>query len=171
MRGRRQLGFMFGIAAGGLLGAYLLLTLVLDRGLWGTTNQGEFVVPGLMVDQLQLRDSEGRQFATDGQWWVWVVGDVCEQACLAAAEGVALVRLRLHKDAPRVRQAVLVARPLEQRLPVMELPTYHGALGVLTPGVYIVDPLGNVVLRYSHEQVGKPLLDDLKHLLKVSQIG
>ena len=53
----------------------------------------------------------------------------------------------------------------------MELPTYHGALGVLTPGVYIVDPLGNVVLRYSHEQVGKPLLDDLKHLLKVSQIG
>ena len=171
MRGRRQLGLMFGIAAGGLLGAYLLLTLALERGLWGTTNQGEFVVPALVIDQLRPRDSQGRPFATDGHWWVWVVGDVCEQACVAAAEGVALVRLRLHKDAPRVRQALLVAQPLEQWLPPMELPAYQGTLGVLTPGVYIVDPLGNVVLRYSHEQVGKPLLEDLKHLLKVSQIG
>ena len=65
---------------------------------------------------------------------------------------------RARSDARRAKLPVAVA-------------TFAGDLGVLARGVYIVDPLGNVVLRYSHEQVGKPLLDDLKHLLKVSQIG
>ena len=37
--------------------------------------------------------------------------------------------------------------------------------------LYIVDPLGNVVLSYSREQLGKPLLDDLRHLIKMSRIG
>jgi cytochrome oxidase Cu insertion factor (SCO1/SenC/PrrC family) len=41
----------------------------------------------------------------------------------------------------------------------------------LRNGVYIVDPLGNVVLRYSYTDAGKPVLEDIKKLLKVSHIG
>ena len=37
--------------------------------------------------------------------------------------------------------------------------------------LYIVDPLGNIILSYSREQLGKPLLDDLRHLIKMSRIG
>jgi hypothetical protein len=37
--------------------------------------------------------------------------------------------------------------------------------------VYVVDPLGQLVMAYDVETVGKPLLLDLKHLLKVSSIG
>ena len=41
----------------------------------------------------------------------------------------------------------------------------------LAPGVYLVDPIGNLVFRYPLDTLGKPVLSDLKRLLKVSQIG
>ena len=37
--------------------------------------------------------------------------------------------------------------------------------------VYIVDPLGNIMMVYTREQLGKPMLKDLKHLLKASNLG
>src|SRR5262245_42002341 len=41
----------------------------------------------------------------------------------------------------------------------------------LEDGVYIVDPHGNVILSYAYHDAGKPVLEDLQKLLKVSQIG
>ncbi len=37
--------------------------------------------------------------------------------------------------------------------------------------LYIVDPLGNLVMRYDTRDTPKGLLDDLKKLLKLSHIG
>jgi len=37
--------------------------------------------------------------------------------------------------------------------------------------LWIVDPHGNLVLRYDAKANGKAILDDLKYLLKISQIG
>jgi cytochrome oxidase Cu insertion factor (SCO1/SenC/PrrC family) len=37
--------------------------------------------------------------------------------------------------------------------------------------LWIVDPHGNLVLRYAAGSDGKRILDDLRHLLKSSQIG
>ena len=36
---------------------------------------------------------------------------------------------------------------------------------------YIMDPMGNVMMRFTQEQPSKELLYDLKKLLKASQIG
>ncbi|MGA2655265.1 MAG: hypothetical protein ABSF18_04735, partial [Gammaproteobacteria bacterium] len=38
-------------------------------------------------------------------------------------------------------------------------------------GLYIMDPDGNIILKYSQDTPGAYMLDDLRHLLKVSQIG
>ncbi|MEC7251173.1 MAG: hypothetical protein VXW10_08035, partial [Pseudomonadota bacterium] len=38
-------------------------------------------------------------------------------------------------------------------------------------GIYIIDPLGNLVFYYATETPPKDILQDLKRLLKVSQIG
>ena len=46
-----------------------------------------------------------------------------------------------------------------------------GELSALTEGIYIVDPIGNLVLHYPLSDAGKPVLTDLKKLLKLSQIG
>ena len=37
--------------------------------------------------------------------------------------------------------------------------------------LYVVDPLGNLVMRYDTRDTPKGLLDDLKKLLKLSHIG
>lgn len=37
--------------------------------------------------------------------------------------------------------------------------------------IYLIDPLGNVLMRYDSEQDPKGMLKDLKHLLKLSKIG
>ena len=36
---------------------------------------------------------------------------------------------------------------------------------------YIMDPMGNVMMRFTQEQPNKEFLYDLKKLLKASQIG
>jgi hypothetical protein len=46
-----------------------------------------------------------------------------------------------------------------------------GSGSPLAAGIYIVDPLGNLVLHYPVDASGKSVLTDLKRLLKVSQIG
>lgn len=38
-------------------------------------------------------------------------------------------------------------------------------------GLYIMDPDGNIILKYPLDAPGKDILEDLRHLLKVSQIG
>ena len=39
------------------------------------------------------------------------------------------------------------------------------------PGLFLRDPNGNVILFYPAKNAGKPMLKDLKHLLKLSNIG
>ena len=44
-------------------------------------------------------------------------------------------------------------------------------VGETGPQLWIVDPHGNLVLRYDAKVNGKHVLDDLRHLLKLSNIG
>lgn len=44
-------------------------------------------------------------------------------------------------------------------------------LALSTPAIYLVDPLGNVILYYTLDTNPSGLLKDLKHLLGASQIG
>ena len=37
--------------------------------------------------------------------------------------------------------------------------------------IYIMDPIGNVMMRFTQDQPKKDILKDLRKLLKVSQIG
>jgi hypothetical protein len=39
------------------------------------------------------------------------------------------------------------------------------------PQLLLVDPLGNIMMRYPASVPGGDVLDDLKHLLKISRIG
>jgi len=169
-QGRLQLITLVAVAAASALGAFLLFVGVRGSGVWGTTNHGEFVTPPLAVSALQLRDAEGRPFVSEGRWWLWVTAPQgCKLSCEAALDRARNVQTLLHKDAQRLRRGLLVGAIGGQ--PAPDVPQFVGELGLLKAGAYIVDPLGNLVLWYSFDDVGKPLLQDLKRLLKVSQIG
>ena len=184
---RRQLLLIALIAIVSISGSYALFFGSRDGGVWGTTNQGEFVQPPIAAADLALTDATGTAFATQGVWWLWLVGDgACTAECEEALHNMRAVHVLLHREADRLRRAYVLADVLtDVRTNVLtDGPTGEPAfaadypkLGLwrtaqpLAPGVYIVDPHGNLVLRYTLEQMGKPVQKDLKRLLKVSQIG
>ena len=111
-----------------------------------------------------------------GSWWlVTVANGACESECQAALHQLRQLHVLLGRDAERVKRALVELghagsdASLQHSYP--ELGRFGGPDDALSPGVYIVDPLGNVVLRYRYGDAGKPVLEDLKQLLKVSHIG
>lgn len=164
------------VALGSLGGSYLLFYTARDGGLWGTTNHGTFVAPAMTAADAGVRStSTGAVFDARGVWWLWTVpGGECAQACEHALERLRAVHALLNRDAARVRRAMVLGPgdtvpPLAERYPRLEV--VSGNLHLLERGIYIVDPLGNLVFHYPLEDAGEPVLDDLKRLLKVSQIG
>jgi hypothetical protein len=172
---RTQLVLILVIAATSLGGAYLLFLLARDDGLWGTTNRGAFVEPPVTVAELNLRTGSGQTFETAGTWWLWVVPQgPCDEPCRSALHQLGKLHVLLNRDAARVRRALVTPTAggdAAQSSRDRQLERLSGNLPALVRGVYIVDPIGNLVFHYSLEDAGEPVLDDLKRLLKVSQIG
>jgi cytochrome oxidase Cu insertion factor (SCO1/SenC/PrrC family) len=174
MQARNQLLTIFAIALVTLGGAYALFYAAREGGIWGTTNHGTFVDPPLSMAELRLTDADGRVLTEGGTWWLWVVAPAgCAQACESAVQQLRQLHVLLNKDAPRVRRALLA--PPGTAAAVMagfpKLIRLTGDLAPLEQGVYIVDPIGNLVLHYPYRDAGPPVLDDLRRLLKLSQIG
>lgn len=82
-----------------------------------------------------------------------------EHALASATAPTADYQATLARDYPRLRRYDLDAG------------RYRGAVPGGEPALWIVDPHGNLVLRYPAGVNGKAVLDDLRHLLKLSKIG
>jgi len=174
-KNRIQLITILSIAVLSLGGSYGLFHLARQGEVWGTTNNGEFVTPPTTLRSLDIRDQQNQPVTEGGTWWLWVVSSgSCESECDRALHQLRQLHALLNKDANRVRRA-LVQSEMPESLPVAErypkLTFLSGRIQDLGPGVYIVDPIGNLVFRYPFADAGKPVLEDLKKLLKVSQIG
>jgi hypothetical protein len=105
---------------------------------------------------------------------VTVSNDGCSAECQGAVHQLRQLHILLGRDASRVKRSLveLSATPVDASLSQYpELARFSGDAPALRPGVYVVDPLGNLVLRYEYGDAGKPVLQDLRQLLKVSQIG
>ncbi|MBE0485944.1 hypothetical protein [Marinobacter sp.] len=192
-RGRRTALLLFAVG----FGPMVLATIMFYTG-WlnplGHTNEGELIVPPLQVQALNLETSGGEPLAqrfgadkVDPNWLMLVVagtcGDDCEQLLYLSRQ----VNIALGKNAPRISRAAAlgnVPSGLEQRWsaeyntmerlrPVSGTssawPT--GVAPEAAPRILLVDPFGNVMMHYGVEHSGKQLLKDLKHLMKLSQIG
>lgn len=168
-RGRGQLMMLFGIAFATLGIAWSMYLLVSGGGVMGTTNNGAFVDPPMTVESLAL----GEPLALEGKWWIWFAADSCEATCARTMHELKSAHILLNRDSTRVARAMLtldgsagaLSASEQEKVQLLQKPAG------LTPGVYIVDPLGNLVLRYPVDTPPKPLLEDLKRLLKLSQIG
>lgn len=152
-----------------------------------TANFGELLLPPATVTAGEFARADGGafRFADLAGKWILVTSDsgACPEACRAKLVTVRQVRLALGRDAQRVERVFVVddlARPAadviaEHPGTVVAL-TPRGA--ILPPGaandrahVYLVDPRGNVMMRWPATVEGRKMLSDLKRLLKASQIG
>ncbi|MCU1737770.1 MULTISPECIES: hypothetical protein [unclassified Pseudomonas] len=124
---------------------------------------------------------------TDEQRWQMLVTSPqdCTADCQQLVYLARQIQIALGRDASRASHALAAAQPLEatydaklkreypqlQRYP-LDLAAYNReAKGNGAAQLWIVDPHGNLVLRYDATVKGKDLLNDLVQLLKLSNIG
>lgn len=176
-RNRLQLIGIFMIAVVSLSASYFLFFSARDGGLWGTTNNGEWVKPPVTAADLGLQDATGTAVTREAAWGIWVVSERgCAEACDEAVFKMRQLHVLLNKDADRVRRALIApdasTAALRESYPKLaRWSRVSPDSPSLSSGIYLVDPIGNLVFRYPLDSVGKPVLSDLKRLLKVSQIG
>ena len=147
----------------------------------GTTNRGVLIQPAL--DLSGYLDS-------GGQWLMLLPNEgSCSKECQQVLHQTRQIHIALGKNSDRVARVYIGMRPLAQpeatalkaEYPNLQYrwgPKIVEDLSRLEQSteegrnrVFIMDPLGQVILAYPKQRVDKPLLLDLKHLLKISNLG
>lgn len=152
----------------------------------GRTNYGELLEPKTLPP-VRLERLDGRAFALADVKGKWVMLQVdapeCGQPCQAKLFNMRQSRLAQGDNADRIERVWLVAG---NGAPPAELARlYQGAVLARTapelvaalPGadardhIYLVDPRGNLMLRFPKDADPKRIIKDLQRLLKYSSTG
>ncbi|WP_095055402.1 hypothetical protein [Pseudomonas sp. Irchel s3b2] len=166
----------------GVVGPMILATGMYKLQFWvpeGRSYHGELIGNG------QTRADIGVQ-AQEDRWQLLVTAPRdCSVDCQQLVYLARQIQIGLGREASRASHALAIAQPLnsdyetklQREYPQLQRysldpPTYiKGAKSNDTPHLWIIDPHGNLVLRYDPTVKGKDLLNDLRHLLKLSNIG
>jgi cytochrome oxidase Cu insertion factor (SCO1/SenC/PrrC family) len=163
-------------------------------GIWrpaGSSAKGELVHPARPLALWSLRHADGKPAGIEvfqGKWTLIYIGDgACDDACRTALTYGRQTRLAVGKDMDRVQRMFLATdhccdrQYLDAEQPGLVTLDASAADAQQTlaqfPGerartLFIVDPLGNLMMRHdASEVINKALLTDLKKLLKLSHIG
>ena len=114
--------------------------------------------------------------------WILVAWDraPCEGACVAKITAMRQVRLALGRNASRVDRVLMLGgadgRPpppegFEGMAVIGAGGVPHGGLIGDAAHIYLIDPNGNVMMRWPSQPDMRRMLGDLERLLKASQIG
>lgn len=156
-----------------------------------TVQHGELLHPARPLD-LRLTSIDGRSTALRGYWTLLYAGSArgCDARCHTALYDLRQVRLALGKEMGRVATVLLLDGAPDAGLRQW-LAGEHAAMtvGVDEAGlqhrlkeafartdatvdwIYLIDPLGNLLMRYPVTVEPRGILKDLQRLLKWSQIG
>ncbi len=154
-------------------------------------NHGELIDPARPLPSVSLPGAGGpvpvsSVFAK--RWALVYVGDGrCDRTCRFALLEMRDTRLDLGNDMSRVERVFLVTadccdrESLEREHPgLIELDASAGSAKTLLDAfppadrssmIFIVDPLGNLMMRYDSRRDPTGLLEDLQTLLRLSHIG
>ncbi|HNL22989.1 MAG TPA: hypothetical protein PKK51_13310 [Rhodocyclaceae bacterium] len=167
--GRRTL-----LLATGLLMLPFILGGALYLSGWkpaSTGNRGELLQPPPVV-KAQLPE------AAAGKWVLILVPEAnCDALCASRLDALRRIQVSLNKDMARLRRVVMAADPGEPGITQAQaaqpdlLVARRDATWTASPGVYVADPDGHLVLRYGLDTEPKDIRSDLDRLLKYSWTG
>ncbi|MCJ8170574.1 hypothetical protein [Atopomonas sediminilitoris] len=176
-RGRLQLIALFAVAVLPMV----LATAMYFGQFWvpgSRSHHGEMLTPGLSLSDLGLvNPAEG-----EGRWQLLItVPQACDSGCERLLYVSKQIHIGLGREANRAEHHVLIKEVSPQQIsqwqatdPKLKI-TQHALPSDGPQGnasqLWLVDPHGNLVLRYAADTEGKPILNDLRHLLKLSNIG
>ena len=177
-KGRLQLMLVLLVAVGPMI----LATSMYKFKFWVPDNRsfhGEMIGNGETRAELGVQSDEKR-------WQLLVTApNECDADCQQLVYLARQIQIGLGRDASRASHAITTSQPLSpdydarltreypqlQRYPLDMKRYQRAAPGIDLPQLWIVDPHGNLVLRYGAEVNGKDLLNDMRQLLKLSNIG
>ena len=165
----------------------------------GSINHGELVTPARPVDSDEgMNTLEGDEFRFAGlpkKWTLFYLGGSrCDSACDDSLYKIQQIRLTQGREMGRVRSIAVVpedtapeaVEKMSTAYPGVEVilaseTTHAGLTYQFQQGddaplqgsgrIYIVDPIGNIMMSYPPEADPTGMKKDLKRLLKVSKLG
>lgn len=192
-RSRKQIWILVGAFFAPLALAFLLY-YGLDIRPHGNTNKGDLIHPPVTLPEVELPGAADQPLAATalrGKWSMVYIGDgACDPRCREALTLMRQTRLALGDDMPRIQRVFLVSGNCCDEaylntehdgllLGRIDNPAGHTLLETFPDTaqaaglgrIYLVDPLGNLMMKYEPDAPQKGLLEDLKKLLKLSHIG
>jgi cytochrome oxidase Cu insertion factor (SCO1/SenC/PrrC family) len=153
-----------------------------------TVNYGELIEPRSLPDPpLALADGSAFQLSRLRGRWVLVSLDAgrCDGPCDRKLLFMRQLRLTQGKEMERVERAWLVVDEVAPRPEAVAsypgtwvvraagsgLPEHFPADGAATDHIYVIDPLGNLMMRFPRDPDPSRMIKDLSRLLKASRIG
>lgn len=155
----------------------------------GTSNHGELIVPAVPLPEVALPMLGGGLTKPDflrHHWSLVYLGrQGCGEGCRDALYNGRQMRLALGRLMDRVERVYLyVGKPPDAGFIAAEHPdllvadaagpaaaALLEALSGQPEGYWLVDPLGNAMMRYPAAQPPRGMLEDIKRLLRLSRIG
>jgi cytochrome oxidase Cu insertion factor (SCO1/SenC/PrrC family) len=194
-RDRRQRRILIGVAL--MFFAPLGLSFYLYYGKsWhpgGHVNAGELIQPARPLPSLALpllSTGETPPQFLKGKWtFLYLQHGPCDDECRRRLYDTRQVRLALDREMTRVQRVfigdgdccdlqelkaahpdLIAVRASPADEPLLDLlPNHEGAVN--SHRVYLIDPLGNLMMFYTPGAKPKGMLDDMKRLLSLSSIG
>jgi hypothetical protein len=187
--GRWKLFVVIAICAAPMIASYLTYYVIKPQS---RTNYGTLVDPrAYPIPALGATTLDGKPITLDaykGKWMMVQVNDAdCQEPCRKRLHDMRQLRLAQGKDMDRIERIWLITddKPVE----TIVMREYDGtrmlrvnpdALKAWLPGeqgttaadhIYMIDPLGNLMMRFPKDADPNKIKKDLSKLLKASSIG
>jgi cytochrome oxidase Cu insertion factor (SCO1/SenC/PrrC family) len=188
-KNRRKLVLLFAVAFVPMIIAYGMFFYVPALIPATTTNEGQLIQPSLPVTVLQTNETLDIPL---GVWTVLIpVAEHCDDHCQQRLYLSRQIKIGFGKDADRLQRVALLetdpdaaydtlvaAEHSDLLSHVYNAKALQAALNAalpapmsITDGILLMDPNGNIMMLYSFDKIGAPMRKDIKHLLKISNIG
>ena len=186
-KGRLTLLVVAALFLGPLAGAYLLYFGGSGWRPAETTEHGELLTALPVLSEAALVENGAASPSFRGKWSLVYVNDgECGEACQAALYQTRQVHRALGKDRDRVQRVFCLTADAADRqhlqrehpdLILLEADLVAGRefmaaiAGYPFEDIFLVDPLGNIMMRFPQDTGMKGIHADVKKLLKISRIG
>ena len=197
-KGRKQLLLLMAFFAAPILVAVIAFNTVMEDGPGNTKNKGDLVSPARPLIDVVLKDVNNNDFKFSDMKKTWVMiyigNSSCDEACKNSLYNMRQSRLAQKGEHKRIKR-LYISTSGKAKQSLVNVLKEHPGLKFVSGDVaaikdvlkqfvlknkpsagsaqrlYLVDPLGNLMMSYEKGFDPKGIVKDLEILLKISRIG
>ncbi|VAW74969.1 hypothetical protein MNBD_GAMMA13-2084 [hydrothermal vent metagenome] len=195
-RARISMLLILGMFAVPLILATLLIELFPEWMPESTTNNGDLVQPVRKLPAFNLETQPGEAIDESffrGKWTIlYLAKGACERPCVEQLYSIRQIRLAQGKNIDRLKRFMLwdaagvsdaKRQELQKHFPgqtivstgeetsLLQTFALDGQDPLLADRIYLIDPLGNLMMKYEPGENPRGMIKDLEKLLKYSAVG